>query len=265
MTCEISREKKYTHTHIDLFPRARLVNNFSFFVRTRAQIVGIMSSTTRPWERRIGKRDVSLLWDVIVNDDDICFEHILPRLNRNEVKFLYGVNAETRALIKRSSRERELKWSFRVSEMLSISTLEIAWKDRSLGGSKWLFKRDFCEKVARTNKLELLKWAREVKKCEWDKKTIAVAAEQGNLEMVKYCVANRCPIDALACANAARNGDLECLKYLHEDVKAPWGEATVRSAHEYNHSECLQYLLDNDCPLPQGWSYEHGILNKPRL
>ena len=104
-----------------------------------------------------------------------------------------------------------------------------------------------------------------MKKCEWDKKTIAVAAEQGNLEMVKYCVANRCPIDALACANAARNGDLECLKYLHEDVKAPWGEATVRSAHEYNHSECLQYLLDNDCPLPQGWSYEHGILNKPRL
>ena len=54
---------------------------------------------------------------------------------------------------------------------------------------------------------------------EW---TIIAAAEQGNLEMVKYCVANECPIDEWACANAAWNGHLECLKYLHEEVKAPW-------------------------------------------
>ena len=24
--------------------------------------------------------------------------------------------------------------------------------------------------------------------------------------------------------------------------------------------ECLQYLLDNDCPLPEGWRYEDGEL-----
>ena len=29
------------------------------------------------------------------------------------------------------------------------------------------------------------------------------AARQGNLEMVKYCVANECPIDEEACACAA--------------------------------------------------------------
>ena len=50
-----------------------------------------------------------------------------------------------------------------------------------------------------------------------------MAADQGNLEMVKYCVANECPIDEFACANAAKNGHLECLKYLREEVKAPWG------------------------------------------
>ena len=49
--------------------------------------------------------------------------------------------------------------------------------------------------------------------------TINRAAEQGNLEMVKYCVANECPIDTWACANAAENGHLECLKYLHEEAK----------------------------------------------
>ena len=32
------------------------------------------------------------LWDLIVNNDDICFKHILPRLNRTDLKFLYEVN-----------------------------------------------------------------------------------------------------------------------------------------------------------------------------
>ena len=35
------------------------------------------------------------------------------------------------------------------------------------------------------------------------------AAEQGNLEMVKYCVANECPIYEWACARAAEDGHLE--------------------------------------------------------
>jgi hypothetical protein len=87
-----------------------------------------------------------------------------------------------------------------------------------------------------------------------------VAAEQGNLEMVKYFVTNGCPIDAFSCSNAAENGHLDCLKYLHEDVKAPWNCEAVQMARENNHSECLQYLLDNDCPLPEGWRYERGEL-----
>ena len=28
------------------------------------------------------------MWDLIVNNDDICFKHILPRLNGTDVKFL---------------------------------------------------------------------------------------------------------------------------------------------------------------------------------
>ena len=61
-------------------------------------------------------------------------------------------------------------------------------------------KHGFCTRVAQTNKLELLKWAREEKKCKWDKRTINAAAYQGNLEMVKYCVANECPMNERACA-----------------------------------------------------------------
>jgi len=178
---------------------------------------------TRAQKRRIGERDV---WDLIVNNDDICFKHILPRLNRTDVKFLYEVNTETRKLVKRSSRAGDLKKSFKVNEMSSISTLEFAWEHKSLWPSDW-DETTFCREVAETNKLELLKWAREEKKCEWNEGPINVAAYQGNLEMVKYCVANQCPINEWACAHAALKGRLECLKYLREEVKATWGSWTA--------------------------------------
>ena len=211
---------------------------------------------TRAQKRRVGERD---LWDVIVNNDDICFKHILPRLNPTDIKFLYEVNSETRALVKRSSRKDDLKKRFKVNEMSSISTLEFAWEDRS----KWswiLDERRFCSRVAETNKLELLKWVREVKKCVWDEWTIYAAAGQGNLEMIKYCVAIGCPNDTAACSRAAFYGHLECLKYLHETAKAPWDGEAVRNAHKYHQPECLQYLLEKDCPLPRGWWYEDGTL-----
>jgi len=266
------------------------------------------------------RRDDSLLlWDVIVKCDDICFTHIIPRLNSNDVKFLYGVNKETRALIKRSSRAGDLKKGFKVKEMSSISTLEFMWEHKSLLPMYLKDERYFCSEVAKTNKLEFLKWAREEKKCEWDEWTINRAARQGNLEIVKYCVANECPIDERACAYAAlsgqleilkylreevkapwdfytaawaaqnghlhileylverkfdkysvhacrwaaRDGHLDCLKYLRETAKAPWDSWAVRQAHENKHFECVQYCLDNNCPLPEGWSYVNGELHVP--
>jgi len=188
----------------------------------------------------MGERD---LWDVIVKNDDICFQHILPKLNANDVKFLYGVNTETRKLVKRSSRKGELKKGFKVKEMSSISTLEVAWEHKSLWPREW-DETDFCERVALTNKLELLKWAREEKKCEWDKWTICGAARRGNLEMVKYCVANECPIGEYACENAADGGHLEVLKYLREEVKAPWDSWTAYCAAKSGHLHILEYLVE---------------------
>ena len=193
--------------------------------------------------RKIEVRQRDSLWDLIVNNDDICFKHILPRLNSNDVKFLHGVNGETRKLIKRSSRKGDLREDFEVEEMSSISTLEVAWEHKSLWPSRW-DETNFCWRVAGTNKLELLKWAREEKKCEWDVGTITVAAYQGNLEMVKYCVANECPINERACARAASGGHLECLKYLHEEAKAPWESHTAECAAESGHLHILEYLVE---------------------
>ena len=200
---------------------------------------------TRAQKRRVGERDS--LWDLIVNNDDITFIHILPRLNSNDIKFLCGVNTETRALVKRSSRAGDLKEKFKVQEMSSISTLEVAWEHYPWGTWYIRYIRNesyFCWRVAQTKKLELLKWAREEKKCKWDRRTIDAAAYQGNLEMVKYCVANECPIDEYACANAAFNGHLACLKYLHEKAKAPWDWMTASWAAESGHLHILEYLVE---------------------
>ena len=215
------RERRSERRGGEVFLASRDKRQIMSGVRTRAQ------------KRRIGERDV---WDLIVNNDDICFKHILPRLNSNDVKFLYGVNSETRKLIKRSSRKGDLKEEFKVNEMSSISTLEFVWENKSLWPSDWDDEKWFCMKVATTNKLELLtwareekkcKWAREEKKCKWDHMTINAAARQGNLKMVKYCVANECPIDTGACAHAALHGHLEVLKYLREEAKAPWDWETA--------------------------------------
>ena len=172
------------------------------------------------------------------------------RTRRMDVKFLYGVNSETRKLIKRSSRKGELKEKPKVEEMSSISTLELAWEHESLWSYLFL-QTFFCWRVAETNKLELLKWVREEKKCKWDYRMIRTAASQGNLEMVKYCVANECPIywracsDAeYACADAAGNGHLEVLKYLHEEVKAPWDSSTAAWAAAIGHLHILEYLVE---------------------
>ena len=184
------------------------------------------------------------MWDLIVNNDDICFQHILPRLNSNDVKFLYEVNTETRKLMKRSSRGGDLEMKFDIEEMSSISTLEFVWENRSLWPRDWEDETYFCWKVAETNKLELLKWAREEKKCEWDEYTITAAIKQGNMEMVKYCVANKCPIRTGACARAAENGHLECLKYLREEAKAPWNSSTATFAAKNGHLHILEYLVE---------------------
>ena len=223
---EDERERKEEEERKELLP---LFFVMSGGVRTRGQ------------KRRMGERDV--LWDLIVNNDDICFKHILPRLNGTDLKFLYEVNGETRALVKRSSRAGDLRKGLRVFEMSSISTLEFAWKNKSLWPSDWS-ERDFCYKVAWTNKLELLKWIREEKKCEWDGSTIATAAKKGNMDMVKYCVTNKCPIDRYACGRAAEIGHFECLKYLREEVKAPWDCITAAWAAQNGHLHILEYLVE---------------------
>jgi len=147
----------------------------------------------------------------------------------------------------------------------------------------------FCAGVAATNKLEFLKWAREVKHCKWDEKTINEAGFRGNLEMLKYCFSNECPCDEeMSCKLAAAGGHLDCLRFLFDQVEPSRDtqeEAAMQAAGKgridilkyfveerkiadavksdcmcnvakYGQLDCLKYLLGEEAKVPlDNWQY----------
>ena len=170
---------------------------------------------------------------------DLLENYILKELNSIDQKQLYSSFKDAREAIKRSGIK--LIKGFKIEDLTSLSQLEIAWVHRAMP-QEW-----FCSRVASMNKLEYLVWAREVKNCDWDSRTISAAAEKGDLAMVKYCVENGCPMNADACACAAQKGHLDVLKYLHEnDCRWNWGACYW--AHKKNRIDCLNYLIEQKCP-----------------
>ena len=140
------------------------------------------------------------LWTgLVLHHKDVFVSHVISKLNRTDRFFFSKVNRESWSVLAYAGVELLLKLQWCVHECSSISTLEWAWNNTGWGEKSISGRvRDqawFCWQVACTNKLEFLKWARDVKHCEWDEKTILQAADKGNLEMLKYCFSNGCPYE----------------------------------------------------------------------
>jgi len=191
------------------------------------------------------------LWTgLVTHHRDIFVSHVLPKLNKTDRWFFAKVNTKHVDLLEYAgvnvSRE-----GWYVHECSSISMLEYMWNiiswgrkfdDGTVKDQAW-----FCQQVVRTNKLELLKWAREEKKCEWDKRTINKAASVGNLEMLKYCFANYCPCDGhQSCCNAAGNGHLDCLRFLLDKVKPSreMEHGVALAAAQFGQPDILKYCVE---------------------
>ena len=228
------------------------------------------------------------LWTgLVLHQKDVFTSHVLPKLNETDRFFFAGASGGSWEVLAYAKILSKLSWN--IHECSSISTLEFAWNNMEWGerfpcgnvkDQAW-----FCAQVAGTNKLELLKWAREVKQCEWDEWTINKAAYKGNLEMLKYCISNHCPCDVrthrhvilqpiidgrvdivkylvekrmissyedkLNCVvNAARHGQLGCLKYLLEKARAPLVFVYIAYARYYEQTECVNYLREKGCSEP---------------
>ena len=175
------------------------------------------------------------LWTgLVLHHKDVFVSHVLSKLNETDRWFFAKVNRESRGVLEYAGVDvSKLRWG--VHECSSISTLEWAWNNTNWGeksqSGRVIDQAWFCKEVAATNKLEFLKWAREVKQCEWNEKTITVAACEGNLEMLKYCFDNDGPYDEKeACKLAAAGGNFDCLRFLFDKVK-PSRDTEKDAAH----------------------------------
>ena len=179
------------------------------------------------------------LWTgLVVHHKDVFVSHVLSKLNRTDRFFFLEVNRESRGVLTYAGVDVS-KLGVSVFECSSISTLEWAWNNipwgEKDGEGNVIDQAWFCEGVAGTNKLEFLKWAREVKHCEWDEETIKEAAHKGNLEMLKYCFSNDCPCDEEeSYKQAACKGHLDCLRFLVDKVKP--SRETERTAALQQHA-----------------------------
>ena len=182
------------------------------------------------------------LWNVVTDKQykDIFETHILSKLEDLDFRVFREVNTESRDACRRSGRKFLETFEVNVwsgnPPVAKEETVKLEGKEA---------QRYFCSEAALTGNLALVRWLREVKKFDWNQRTISSAAHNGHLHIVKYCMEQKCPL-GIACAHAAKSGHLDILKYLHENG-APWDFHTCAFARENNHLECLNYAKENGC------------------
>ena len=206
--------------------------------RARAEVERLKLGPTKIWT------------GLVTHHKDVFVSHVLSKLNTTDRFFFKRVNSESLNVLVYAEVDVS-KLGLNVFECSSISTLEWAWNNMPWGekdgDGEVLDQAWFCSGVAATNKLEFLKWAREVKQCEWDEETIKMAAAIGNLEMLKYCFSNGCPCDEEeSCKQAALKGHLDCLRFLFDQVE-PSRETEEDAAHQAagkGHTDILKYFVE---------------------
>jgi len=99
---------------------------------------------------------------------DIWRTHVVKYLNRSDRKFFYSVNKGTRKAMKETMKElypyfydKYFKQPFRISDLSSISTLEVAWENYDF--TKANARGHFIREAAATGDVQLLRWVREEK------------------------------------------------------------------------------------------------------
>ena len=191
------------------------------------------------------------IWTGLVfHHKDVFVSHVISKLNEADRCFFSKVNRESQGVLAYAGVNVS-KLRVNVFECSSISTLEWKWNNMPWGKKskrrRVVDQAWFCSQVAVTNKLEFLKWAREVKQCEWDEWTITVAVAIGNLEMLKYCFSNGCPCDEEeSYKQTAIKGHLDCLRFLFDKVEPSQGlerYAAIQAVCK-GHVDILKYFIE---------------------
>ena len=105
--------------------------------------------------------------------------------------------------------------------------------------------------AANNNDLEYMKYLHLIK-VNWDICTSFCAASTGALDCLKYAHENGCPWDVRTMVYAVLNSNYDCIKYAHEEG-CPWNSEIYI---DINDIKCLKYLIDNKCPMNKN-TYEY--------
>ncbi|GFH49922.1 hypothetical protein CTEN210_06398 [Chaetoceros tenuissimus] len=100
----------------------------------------------------------------------------------------------------------------------------------------------------------------------WNENVCATAAANDHMRILQWLKHMGCPWDAKTCEHAVKNGNLKMLKYAHENGCDLSKEAyaycfnhhhgldgyfdKIPTNPESSHIEILEYLKENDCPVP---------------
>ena len=77
-----------------------------------------------------------------------------------------------------------------------------------------------------------------------------ICAYHGRTECLRFLHAHGKPLSPRACEHACRIGDIALLRLLHE-LGCAWDEHSLTVAFDRGHIECMQFLLEKDCPAPR--------------
>ncbi len=203
------------------------------------------------------------LWTgLVLHHKDVFVAHVLPKLNETD-RCIFAMAGGGSWEVLEYAGVDVLKLSPFIYECTSISTLEWSWNHMPWGeednDGNVMDRAWFCANVVLANKLEFLKWAREVKQCEWDEQTIEAAITTGCLEMLKYCHSNGCPYDVgelhYYMHLAGCFGHLDCLRFLFDNmipqdnmIPPPllkyMERETAMDAAGYGHTDIFKYLVE---------------------
>ncbi len=99
--------------------------------------------------------------------------------------------------------------------------------------------------------LSLSQWLRK-KNFKWNTRTCDYAAQNGDMEMLKYCRSNKCPWSVGTANNALRfhisKGNTDMFMWLLSK-NCPINTETSAIAAAAGDVDILKILLENDCPM----------------
>lgn len=103
-----------------------------------------------------------------------------------------------------------------------------------------------CEAAAEGGHLHVLQFLRsQHMNAKWNHKTPMKAAERGHLEVLRWAMENRCPVDPYTYHGAAMYGHVHILEYLHA-THAPYDAFAANAAAGQGHLHVLEWFKEHE-------------------